>query len=634
LAPILKRFPRPQFLSSANAALAGITALSLGLHLYRINNEGFANPYYAVAARSMMAGGANFFFAAFDPLGFIAIDKPPLALWIQTASAWIFGFRGWALILPQALAGSLSIPVLYAIVRRSLPAGAGLLAALLLALTPILVAASRSNVFDSLLLLVMLAASYACIRATENGSGGWLMVGAVCIGLGFNIKMLEAFVLLPAFFLLYVVGAPIAWRQKLAHLIGAALLIGVLSSAWPLMVDNTPAAQRPYVGGTTTNRVMELIISHNGLERLGGPFPSIQDNSSALSPNSETGITMETGRPGWIRLFQQPLGGQVSWLLPLAFFGLAALLLPPPADPSKNILNAGIFWGAWLVPAVLLFSFAGYFHRYYLVLLAPPIAALAAGGIYLLRDAAQRRITSPSPIRELRSWLLPLALALTASTQVWILKQQPSWNDFIFQQEASWNDRIAPIILLCASGSAFLFLILLLFRRGTRQQIDTLLGIGVCALLLGPCFWSITPILGKNDAWLPFAGPELLSPQQATDIRPLSRYLNTHYSGEAWHLAIFDGRNAAPLMLANDMPIMSLGGFNGEDPIVSPEKVAAWAQAGAVRYFLYPDRAESSAGIHAWLMRECVAVSANAWGGRISYTYASTWTLWDCRPPR
>jgi 4-amino-4-deoxy-L-arabinose transferase-like glycosyltransferase len=587
-------------------ALAGLTVLSLCLHLWRITREAFANPYYAVAVRSMLAGGSHFFFVSFDPLGFVAVDKPPLGLWLQTLSAWIFGFHGWALILPQAAAGALCVPLLYAIVHRGLPAGAALLAGFFLMFTPILVAASRSNVFDSLLLLVLLAAAYACLRAAEAGSLRWLTLCMALVGIGFNIKMLEAYLVLPSFFLLYLFCAPVSWKKKLAQLAAASLLLIVLSLAWTTAVDLTPASQRPYVGGTQSNRVMELVIGHNGLARLGLALAPEQATSSFRA----AGITMEIGQPGGMRLFQQTLGGQVSWLLPLACFGLAAWFFARRNNAGRNIL----LWAGWLLPAMVFFSMAGYFHRYYLVLLAPPVAALSAVGIYHLRAAALRRA--------LCGWLLPVALAATATLQVKILMQQPSWNDWI-----------AAVTLFIADLAAGLLLLLLALRRITPRRLDTLLAAGIGALLIAPVCWCATPILGKNDPWLPFAGPELLTPQTETSSEPLINFLEAHRSGEAWLLATFDGRNAAPLMLASGQPVMAIGGFDGSDPILSPEDLMQRWTAGELRFILYPDQMDGLDGGRPLFPPPCVPVPPEDWGGQVAYPMGFAWTLWDCRIP-
>src|SRR5215208_5252817 len=198
--------------------LIAVLALSAFLNLYQLRSEGYANVYYAATVKDMLDSWHNFFFASYDA-GFVSVDKPPLGFWIQAASAYLFGFHGWSLLLPQALAGVLCVALLYHLVDRSFGPVAGLLAALALALTPISVATSRHNNLESLLALAVLLAAWAFILAAETGRLRWLVVGGLVMGLlGFNIKMLEAFVVLPAFYLLYLVAAPVGWRRRMIHL--------------------------------------------------------------------------------------------------------------------------------------------------------------------------------------------------------------------------------------------------------------------------------------------------------------------------------------------------------------------------------------------------------------------------------
>src|SRR5579883_2207230 len=188
-------------------ALAGVLAVAAALNLIALGREGYANGYYAAAVRSMLQSWHNFFFVAFDPGGFVTVDKPPLGFWIQTASAKLFGFHGWTILLPEALAGVASVAVLFFVVRRVFGPVAGLLAALALALTPISVATNRNNTIDSLLVLTVLLAAWAVLKATESGRLRWLVLGMALVGLGFNIKTLEAFLVLPALVLVYLLAA-------------------------------------------------------------------------------------------------------------------------------------------------------------------------------------------------------------------------------------------------------------------------------------------------------------------------------------------------------------------------------------------------------------------------------------------
>ncbi len=251
----------------ARLLLGAILLLGLGLYLVNIDKPWAGNLYYQAALRSMLQSGRNFFFLAAEPGGSVSVDKPPLGLWIQTGFVSLLGMNTIALKLPGILAGTLSLLLLYRLVRRQFGAGAGLLAALVLALTPAAVAVSRSNILDGMLTCCLLLAAWAFFRTTESGDRGALWLGALLIGLAFNIKMLQAFLVLPAFFGVYFLGAEKPWLRKSADLFFAFLIILAVSLSWALIVDLTPPDLRPYVGGSADNSALGLITGYNGSAR-------------------------------------------------------------------------------------------------------------------------------------------------------------------------------------------------------------------------------------------------------------------------------------------------------------------------------------------------------------------------------
>src|SRR5947209_11183922 len=253
-------------------ALAGVMLISIFMNFFQLGQNGFANLYYASAIRSMLDNWHNFFFVAFDPGGFVSIDKPPLGFWLQAASAKIFGFTPFSVFLPQALAGVLSVLLLYSLVRHHFGVVAGLLAALALAISPISVLTNRNNTIDSTLVLVMLLGAWAVLKAAEKGKLRWLLLCAVFVGLGFNIKMLEAYLAVPAYGLLYLLAAPRRVWIRVAHLALAALLMLTISLSWAVAVDLTPASSRPYVGSSQNNSELSLALGYNGIQRLLGQF--------------------------------------------------------------------------------------------------------------------------------------------------------------------------------------------------------------------------------------------------------------------------------------------------------------------------------------------------------------------------
>src|SRR5579871_1142694 len=212
--------------------LGAVMIVSIFMNFYQLGQNGFGNLYYAAGVRSMADSLHNFFFVSFDPGGFVTIDKPPLGFWLQVASVKVFGFTPFAIFLPQALAGVLSVLLLYHLVRRHFGVIAGLLAALTLAISPISVVTNRNNTIDSTLVLALLLGAWAVMRAAETGKLRWLLLCAVFVGLGFNIKMLEAYLVVPAFGLLYLLASPRRLRVRLAHLMIAGLLMALISFSW------------------------------------------------------------------------------------------------------------------------------------------------------------------------------------------------------------------------------------------------------------------------------------------------------------------------------------------------------------------------------------------------------------------
>ncbi|HEX4716428.1 MAG TPA: glycosyltransferase family 39 protein, partial [Ktedonobacteraceae bacterium] len=404
-------------------ALALIVVIAAFLNFFQQQQNGYGNQFYAAAVRSMLDSWHNFFFVAFDPAGFVTVDKPPLGLWIQTASAAIFGFSGFSLILPQSVAGILSVLVLYWLVRRKFGPVTGLLAALFLALTPISVAMNRDNNLDMLLVLFVLLATWAVSLAAETGRLRWLLLGALLIAFGFNVKTLEAYLVIPALGLLYLLTAPLSWRKRILHLVLATLILLIVSFSWIVAVDMVPASQRPYVDSTSDNSELSLTLGYNGIQRLlgtsqagGGSEPGTTGSGSTSAPpptspsrpsfpgRSSSGGGMAnaprggTGNGGGtanlfsgggsaspLRFFNVDLGGQVSWLLPMAILGLLALLWQRRVSfPLDHRLQASVLWGVWLLTMGTFFSIASFFHTYYMVIIAPAIAALAAIGLLTL----------------------------------------------------------------------------------------------------------------------------------------------------------------------------------------------------------------------------------------------------------
>ncbi len=263
-------------------AFVAVLLVAALLRLWRLDRNGFGNGYYAAAVRSMLVSPSNFFFGAFDPAGFITVDKPPGAIWVQAISARIFGYRGLSLLVPQAIFGIATAAVIFGQIRRLFGTASGLLAAAVVTLTPIAVAVDRDNLPDTLLTLLLVLAAGALIRSLSTNSWPFLSVAMVLVGAAFNVKMLAAFVVLPTFFLVYLLFAQAGWKVKITRLAIASVLLAAVSLSWSLIVYLTPASRRPYIGGSQTNSALELALGYNGLGRIFGGLGN-------LGPPGQTG---------------------------------------------------------------------------------------------------------------------------------------------------------------------------------------------------------------------------------------------------------------------------------------------------------------------------------------------------------
>ncbi|GCE10981.1 ArnT family glycosyltransferase [Tengunoibacter tsumagoiensis] len=596
-------------------ALGIIVALSAVLNFVQIQQNGYGNSYYAAAVRSMLLNWHNFFFVSFDPGGFVTVDKPPLGLWIQACSAWLFqlcgsGFSSISLLVPQALAGTISVALLFVLVRRFFGPIGGLLAALALAITPISVVMSRDNNLDTLLVFTMLLATWAVCLAVETGRLRWLLLCAVFIGLGFNIKTLEAYLFVPAFGLFYLLCTSISWRKRLIHLSLAIAVMLVVSFAWLITVDLTPVSQRPYVGSSQTNSELELALGYNGIQRLTGMNMGrgrAQNSGSGSQAQSQT-VAMpagsplnEGGPPSPLRMFKVDLGGQVSWLLPMALFGLLAAAWQTRARwrlPLTRKQQALPLWGVWLLTMGIFFSIASFFHSYYLTIIAPAIAALAAGAFVLLWHDYRERT-------DWRRWALPVALIATAAEQVYLIA---SYEDYT----VLW----VVVLLLCAISALILVLAQLPFTAQWQSGRWSLpaLQLAAIAVLLTPLVWSILSIQQPSNAVLPTGGPALAqsgmnglframgdrgsatqnASRQANNFLDektnpkLLKYLEENQGTTTFLFATQNATSAAPYIIETGQPVMAMGGFLGSDPILTLDQLKALIKRNEVRFFLLP----------------------------------------------
>lgn len=643
---------------------------------WNIWKAGSANDYYTAAIVSMTQSWHNFWYAAFDPAGFITVDKPPVALWIMAIFAKIFGVHGWSIVLPSVLAGLGSVGLLYHMIKPKFGLWAARLAALFMTLTPIVVADSRTNNMDAILIFFLLLAADFLFTAIEKKRAWLVLLSFALIGVAFNIKMLQAFMILPAMYFVYWISSKQSIKKRILTLIGATAALIALTLAWPVAVDSTSASSRPYVGSSQKNSELELAFGYNGTERLlgqstgtGGAFPGMNSKNSqempnggnggipggqtgqndgqaaqGTPPNGADGGTQQGGTPpaqqngqqaggqdgntqnaqqaapggaegmmgqgktgskgkggpggtgggggafaigsaGPLRLLQSDLGPLISWLLPLALIGFISAYAYY-RDPKKKWYQTTIqqghlwFWIGWLVPVYGFFAVASFFHPYYMIMLAPPIAALAAIGLTTLAKQFFKKGWRAS------TFLLPAALAVTIALETWYVSLYYSWQPWA----------------LAALGT--LSLIGLFIAKQTKF-IKPAMGLTLAAILVAPAWWSATPTLAAESAAIPTAGPSLLEQGQggggmgggigngSVDSELLS-YVLKHQGSVTYLFATSDAGTAAPYIIKSGKAVMATGGFNGTDPAITLKEFKALVKEGKVKYYYLSGRSSNS----------------------------------------
>jgi 4-amino-4-deoxy-L-arabinose transferase-like glycosyltransferase len=424
--------------------------------------SGWANAFYSAAAQAGSQSWTALFFGSSDAAGSITVDKTPLAVWVMGLSVRMFGLSSWSLLVPEALMGVASLALLTRAGRRWFTPAAGLIAGAVLATTPVAALMFRFNNPDALLVLVLIASAWATMRALEaavvRAGTRWLMLAGTFVGLGFMAKMLQAPLVLPALVLVYLCTAPVPLRRRLFQLVAAFGAMLVSAGWWMAAVMLVPASQRPWIGGSQTNSVLEPALGYNGLGRLTG------DETGSVSGGNGWGVT------GLTQLFDGEIGGQISWLAPASLlFLIAGLWLTRRAPRTDRTRAAFAIWGSWLLVTGLTFSLmAGIFHAYYTVALAPAVAALVGMGVAVGWQLRHKAIGS---------WLLAAAVALTG---VW------SWQ--LLGRSADFVPVLRWIVLI---GSIAVADCLLLIDRMSRRTALALGGAGLVLSLAGPTAYGI-----------------------------------------------------------------------------------------------------------------------------------------------
>lgn len=384
----------------------------------------------------------------------------------------------WSILLPQALAGVAAVGLLYATVRRWYGPAAGLIAGLVLAVTPVAVLMFRFNNPDALLVLLLVAAAYATVRAVETASARWMLLAGTAIGFAFLTKMLQALLVVPAFALVYLIAAPAPVRRRILHLLLGGVAIVGAAGWWIAIVELVPARYRPYVGGSQSDSILELTLGYNGLGRITGEQVGSVGGGGGWG---QTGLT---------RLFGAANGGQIAWLLPAALILLAAgLALRARAARTDRVRAGFLLWGGWLLTTGLVFSLmAGIYHAYYTVALAPAVGALVGMGAATLWQ------------RRHRLWVRMLLAATVAVSTAW------SWT--LLSRSADWQPWLRVAVAVLGTGAV---VALLLAGRSAGRFGLVAAGVALIAVLAGPTGYAVQTAATAHTGAIPSAGPAVTS---------------------------------------------------------------------------------------------------------------------------
>ncbi|WP_415847081.1 glycosyltransferase family 39 protein, partial [Tsukamurella strandjordii] len=484
------------------AAVALLLVGTAVAYIWGLGRAGWANAFYAAAVQAGTVSWKAMFFGSSDGANSITVDKPPASLWVMELSTRVFGVNSWAMLIPQALLGVASVALLYATVRRRFGALAGLLAGLILAVTPVAAMMFRFNNPDALLVLVMIAATWAMLRAVEDGRWRWLIACGAFVGFGFLTKQLAVMLIVPGLALTYLIAGPPRLRTRIAQLFAAGAAMVVAAGWWLLTVELWPAASRPWIGGSQSNSILELTLGYNGLGRLNGNEKgSVGPGRGGMEPPPgfalPAGMDLPGGRGGGmfgdagiLRMFQPAQAGQIAWLLPAALIAIAVVLVLRRRAPRTDGDRAAVIaWGGWLLVTGLTFSFmAGIFHAYYTVALAPAIAALVAIGVavgWRERQVPWVRVAAA------------LAVASTGATGWYILDQTPNWNPWL-----RWTIAAAALV-----GTVALLATLLPSARRSRRLAGLIAAASVVVGLAGQVAFTAETIATPRQGAIVSAGP-------------------------------------------------------------------------------------------------------------------------------
>ncbi|WP_426565900.1 ArnT family glycosyltransferase [Angustibacter sp. McL0619] len=598
---------RPDDPAWVRPGLLALLAATAVLYLWHLGDSGWANSFYSAAAQAGSQSWKAMFFGASDAAGSITVDKTPMSLWVMAASVRVFGLSSWSILVPQALMGVAAVGLLYATVRRAFSPAAGLIAGLVMATTPVAALMFRFNNPDALLVLLLVGAAYATLRAIERAGTGWIVFAAVLVGCGFMTKMLQALLVVPVLVGVYLVCAPTTLRRRIVNLLWAGLALVVASGWWVAIVTLVPAGARPYIGGSQNNSILELALGYNGLGRLSG-----NETGSVGGGNTGANGGGNWGATGLTRLLSGENAGQAGWLIPTALVLLVVgLLLRGRAPRTDRQRAAFLVWGGWLLVTGLTFSLMqGIFHVYYTVALAPAIGALVGMGAVALWRA--RGVV----------WSVVLG-AVVAVTAAW------SWS--LLGDASGWHPWLRWVVLVLGLVAG----VVLMAREWLSSQVCSAAAVvALVAVLLGPVAWTVNTVATPHAGSIVTAGPAVQdaglgggpgggpggAPGRAggpgggfpggtgatggtaaptgggggmggllnasAPSAEVVTALQQNASSYSWAAAAVGSQTAAGLQLGAEVPVMAIGGFNGSDPSPTLAQFQQYVAEGRVHYFV------------------------------------------------
>lgn len=647
-----------------------ICVLALFLNIWRISIQGYANEYYTAGVESMTQSWKNFFFVAYDPAGYVSIDKPPLGLWLQAISAKMFGVSGFSVLLPEILGAVISVFLLYKILKKAVNWKIATLGAFFLAITPIFVATARTNTPDMVMIPLLLWALLATITAIEKQKLRYLIGVAVIIGLAFNVKMLQAYMVVPAAFGAYLLFTNIRLRKRLCNIFIALIVMASVSLSWATVVDLTPKTERPYVGSTTSNSAMELIFGWNGISRLTStgntngksndgnvqqgqisgemPPPNMPSDGNQTIPQQgqngmkppggkagASGTPMTPGTPGVSRLFQSGLGEQVSWFLGLAISGFFLVLFQfkkkqlktsTLVDGDENTNQDDKKEETSDVQRVNRFGEVSKVKQNAVLWML----WLLPGCLYFSFSTGLFHTYYLSMLAAPIAALAALGLSViffTDSIQrpiiVWIGLVAIICNSFlqsIFHAYAGdWETWMIVLIPLVTILGVIIYIVCLTLRP--QKMLKRLsIGIILVGMTMAPLAWSFTPMLYGEDAALAQATPGTsISSTQRNQIsdttKKLAAYLESNQGDALYLVAAQSSHEISSIIIATGKPAMATGGFGGGDNTLTLSEFRELVKAGKVQYYLAGEQSRSGSDeIATWVKANSTVIEAREYG--------------------